>query len=215
MRIASPAKLAAIIDKNLAWRKKELTQFKFLADSALPQDAKVLRRSGIAMMYAHWEGFIKEVSVVYLRHLATEEVEVAKLKSCFIAVVLHADIYSAGRAKKKSLHAGLVDLLRSVDAPPPKLRRIPFQRVITTRSNLKGAVLREIVATLGIDYSPFELKEQPVINRLVKFRNLIAHGGGIPIPQLDYDILHAETIALMDVYKDLIQDAAYNDRHFR
>ena len=95
------------------------------------------------------------------------------------------------------------------------MRKLPTRRVISTRSNLKGHVLREITAALGLDYSPFELKETPIINRLVTFRNTIAHGGGIPISPADYNALHAEIITIMDDYKDLIQDAADNSRHLR
>ncbi len=158
---------------------------------------------------------MKDASLSYLKYLAKDEVDVGKLKSCFVATVLHGEIYSASQAKKKSLHANLVEMLRTLDVPPSQMRRIPNRRVISTKSNLKGAVLREITATLGIDYSQFELKERPVIDRLVKFRNTIAHGGGNPVEKDDYNVLHTEIIILMDKYRDLIQDAADNDRHFR
>jgi shikimate kinase len=92
---------------------------------------------------------------------------------------------------------------------------MPVKQVISTRSNLKSAVLKEIAATLSIDYSGFELKEKPVIDRLVKLRNTIAHGGGMPVSQADYTDLHNEIISLMDHYKSLIEDAADNDRHLR
>lgn len=214
MRISSPAHLAARLDKNLAWRKKELTQFKFLADS-MPLQQRVLFRSGIALMYAHWEGFVKDASKFYLAYLSKNLIDLGTLKSCFVAATFHGDIRSAGLAKKNSSHARLVELLRSVDSPPSKMRRMPTKRVVSTRSNLKGTVLREITSTLGLDYSPFELKETPVINRLVRFRNTIAHGGGIRILLTDYNALHGETIVLMDTYRDLIQDAADNDGHLR
>ena len=87
--------------------------------------------------------------------------------------------------------------------------------MISTRSNLKSHVLREITAILGIDYEPFALKEQGVINRLARLRNTIAHGGGLPVLEIDYNDLHTGIIALMDVYKDVIQDAADNDGHLR
>ena len=127
----------------------------------------------------------------------------------------HGEIREAGQAKKKSGHGRLIDLLRSLDQPPPKTKRLPIKRVVSTHSNLKGIVLREITATLGIDYAPFELKEKPVIDRLVHCRNLIAHGGGFPVTSADYSSLHSETIILMDTYRDLVQDAADNDRHLR
>lgn len=211
----SPAHLAAKLDRNLVWRKRELTQIKLLADSATPQNADVLRRSGITLMYAHWEGFVKDASVLYLKFLSSRAVEVGKLKSCFVAVALRSSIYVAGQTRKKSHHSNLVELLRSIDSPPPKMQRIPVHGVITTRSNLKGPVFREIAMTLGIDYGAFELKEKPIINRLAEFRNSIAHGAGRAVSKPDYDTLHTETIILMDAYKDSIQDAADNDRHFR
>jgi len=166
-------------------------------------------------MYAHWEGFVKDASIYYLRYLSDGPLDVGKLKSCFAAVALNSDIRTSGQARRVSLHAKLVDLFRSLDGPPPKMRRLPVKRVISTRSNLKGVVLREIAATLGINYSRFELKEKSVIDRLVQFRNLIAHGDGLPVSQADYVDLHTEIIALMDIYKDLIQDATSNDRHLR
>lgn len=215
MKISSPAQLANKLDRNISWRKKELTQLKLLADSSSPPNAGVLRRSGITLMYSHWEGFVKDASVYYLKYLSSFEVEVSKLKSCFAAVVLHGHIYVAGQAKKKSVHGQLVELLRSIDGPTTQLARIPTSRVIATRSSLKGDVLREIAATLGIDYAPFALKEQQIINRLVKLRNSIAHGGGLPIDQGDYDTLHSGIIVLMDIYKGAIQDAADDDGHLR
>lgn len=215
MRIASPAHLANRLDRNLAWRKKELTQLKLIAESASAANAKALRRSGLTLMYAHWEGFIKDASVSYLTYLADDEIELGKLRSCFVAVALNGEIRTAGKAAKVSTHCRLVDALRSLNGPPPVMKRLPFRRVVSTRSNLKGAVLREIAATLGIDYSQFELKEKPVIDRLVTFRNSIAHGDGRPVSESEYSELHAEIIKLMDAFKDLIQDAAANDRHLR
>jgi hypothetical protein len=215
MRIASPTHLASRLDRSLAWRKKELTQLKFTADAAPTAVAAVLRRSGLALMYAHWEGFIKDASEFYLRYLADSLQDVGKLKSCFVAIALNDDIRVYGPAKAISVQSKLVEVLRSLDQPPSMMKRLRSKGVISTRSNLKGEVLREITATLGIDYSRFELKEKPVIDRLVQFRNSIAHGDGRPVSQGDYADLHTEIILLMDAYKDLIQDAASNNRHLR
>lgn len=215
MKIATPAQLATRVERSLAWRKKELTQLKFIADSASAANANVLRRSGITLIYAHWEGFVKDSSVYYLKYLTAEPLEVGKLKSCFVAVALMNEIRGSGLTRKISAHSRLVDLIRSLETPPPTMRRLTFRQVISTRSNLKGDVLREITATLGIDYAGFELKEKPVIDRLVTLRNSIAHGGGRPVSEDEYNQMHSEIIALMDHYKDLIQDAAYRNLHLR
>ena len=59
----------------------------------------------------------------------------------FVAIALSGEIKTAGQAKKISSHAKLVELFRSIDSPPPPQRRIPWKNVISTRSNLKSAVL--------------------------------------------------------------------------
>lgn len=203
------------LDRSIAWRKKELTQQKLLADSASASNADVLRRSGITLMYAHWEGFIKDASNIYLKYLSNSPIELTRLRPCFVAIALAGEIRTAGQANKATSHARLVEIFRSMDLPPPLQKRLPWRNVISTRSNLKSSVLREIAATLGLDYTPFELKEKAVIDRLVAFRNSVAHGAGQPISQPDYDTLHVETIDLLDKYRDLIEDAAFNQRHIR
>ena len=192
-----------------------MTQQKLLADSASSGNASVLRRSGITLMYAHWEGFIKDASVYYLTYLSSSAIEIATLRSCFAAIALGGEIKTAGQARKVSIHARLIDRFRSLEIPPPAKKRLPVAGVISTRSNLKSQVLREITTTLGLDYTPFQLKEKSVIDRLVRFRNSIAHGNGLAVQQADYNDLHVETVALLDKYKDLIEDAAINNRHLK
>ncbi len=75
MKISTPTQVARRLDPSIAWRKKELTQQKLLADSASAGNAEVLRRSGITLLYAHWEGFIKDASVVYLRYLSNSPLD--------------------------------------------------------------------------------------------------------------------------------------------
>ncbi|MFO0952420.1 MAG: MAE_28990/MAE_18760 family HEPN-like nuclease [Isosphaeraceae bacterium] len=215
MKISTPAQVARRLDRSLAWRKKELTQQKLLADSASAGNAEVLRRSGITLLYAHWEGFIKDASNTYLLYIGNQPIELTLLRPCFVAIALGSEIRVAGQAKKTSIHSKLVELFRTIDSPPPLRRRVPWKNVIATHSNLKSTVLREITATLGLDYAPFELKEKAVIDRLVKFRNSVAHGVGQPILQADYDTLHVETIGLLDQFRDLVEDAAFNNSHLR
>ncbi len=116
-----------------------------------------------------------------------------------MAIAVGGEIRIAGQANKVSSHARLVEFFQSIQTPPLQQRRLPWKNVISTRSNLKSAVLREIVLTLGLDFSPFELKEKSVIDRLATLRNSVAHGHGQPIRETDYNLLHRETIVLLDV----------------
>lgn len=215
MRIATPAQVARRLDRSISWRKKELTRQKFLTESASSVDSDILRRSGVTLLYAHWEGFIKDASQIYLKYLSNTPLELSRLKPCFVALAMGGEIKEAGRANKTSSHIQLVEKFRRIESQSYPQQRIPWKNVISTRSNLKSEVLREIAAALGLDYSPFELKEKAVIDRLVNFRNSVAHGEGQAISTVDYGVLHSETIELLNIFRDSIEDAAYHDKHLR
>jgi hypothetical protein len=78
---------------------------------------------------------------------------------------------------------------------------------------LSAAVLEELVASLGLEYAPFELKARPVIDRLLYMRNGIAHGRGHDVSLTEYSELHRETLILIDAFRDQISLAASSRRY--
>ena len=65
MKIKNIEELEDRIDGELAWRKKELISIKNDIRSSENKDISErsrLIRSGIAMLYAHWEGAIKSLA---------------------------------------------------------------------------------------------------------------------------------------------------------
>ena len=50
------------IEKEYSWRIRELSQFKSSILSASDKAQEGLIRAGVALLYAHWEGFIKKSS---------------------------------------------------------------------------------------------------------------------------------------------------------
>ena len=57
-----------------------------------------------------------------------------------------------------------------------KQSSIQFEGSIETQANLSSVVFRNIIETLGFDYSLYETKEKLLDERLLKNRNEIAHG---------------------------------------
>lgn len=61
MSIRTTDEFLAKVDAQLIWRRKELTDLRVLVQgssgNAIPQS--MLIRAGIALLYAHWEGFVK------------------------------------------------------------------------------------------------------------------------------------------------------------
>src|SRR4051812_7883376 len=69
--------LADHIDSSLGWRRIELNALRQLIEQhrqpgLQSPTSRALCRSGVAMLYAHWEGFFKEACQAYVEQIARE-----------------------------------------------------------------------------------------------------------------------------------------------
>lgn len=198
------------IDDDLIWRRRELSDFRAIIQTAglSPNRESALLRAGVALLYAHWEGFVKKSGTYYLEFVANQGVKASDLKSNFIAIKLKSRLAEASKSNKPSASEELVDFFRS------KLGdrlRLPYKGVIDTQSNLSSSVLREIVWCLGLDMMPYETKRQLIDSSLVDRRNRIAHGEALDIGVKDYLDLHDEIMSLIDTFRNQLQNAAALD----
>ena len=205
MRIGGIGQLDYFLDGQLSWRKKELTTLKLAIDSSKPRDRDVLTRSAVALLYAHWEGFVKEASTAYVQLVARQRLQFNQMSSEFVAMSVRSRISKAGLASGGREHIELVKFFRTGLA---KNATISWKSAIRTRSNLNYEVLQDILVRLGFEYTGYAIKAKTVIDRLVSARNGIAHGAGLRIEYDDYVILHSETIALIESFRGQISTAA-------
>ena len=66
MRIRSLDELNRFLDNDLAWRKKELTTINFMVSRSREHERGILLRAAICVLYAHWEGFIRNAATSYI-----------------------------------------------------------------------------------------------------------------------------------------------------
>lgn len=198
------------IDDDLIWRRRELSDFRAVIQDADQNASRksALLRAGVALLYAHWEGFVKRCGTYYLEYVANQGLKASDLKSNFIAIKFKTRLAEAGKSNKPSASIELVDYFRS------KLGdrlRIPHKGVVDTKSNLSSTVLREIVWTLGLDMAPYETKARLIDSSLVDRRNRIAHGDSLDIGIEEYLVLHDEVMALIDTFRNQLQNATVLD----
>lgn len=71
MKIKTLEDLEDSLNTHLAWRKKEMMTLKLLIESG--DEARItLIRAGIALLCAHFEGFIKDASNDYLSFVSNQ-----------------------------------------------------------------------------------------------------------------------------------------------
>lgn len=59
------------IDDDLAWRKLEISQLFMILNTV--ESKEIIGKSMILLLYAHWEGFIKNSSKCYLKYVSDKK----------------------------------------------------------------------------------------------------------------------------------------------
>lgn len=207
MSIRTIEQLSDKLSEDLIWRKKELTGFKLLIESgSIPPDRRAaLLRAGVALLYAHWEGFVKTASRSYLQFVHFQGLTYRQLSRNFIALGARSLLTRASQTSKVKTH---IDVTNFFFSRLEERSIIPYKDGINTKSNLSSHIFREIIDTLGLDYSEFETKERLLDELLLSRRNNIAHGDYLLISVKVYQELNEQVIGLMELFRNQIDNAA-------
>ena len=83
-----------------------------------------------------------------------------------------------------------------------------YKEVIPRIRILNSDLFFEILFTLGIKKTPFELKQQLIDRVLVKNRNEVAHGKDTPVTKAEFDLLFKEVTDMLELFRKEIIIAA-------
>ena len=209
MKVRSTDELSYAVQDDLAWRRKELIALRGLVRRAKGLDQQTAIRAGIAVLYAHWEGFVKHAADAYLEFVVSQarrqRLTWDELDRCFLALGLRAHAPQLGEAHSAGVYRGAVDFV--LDRGPGRAN-VPTRGVVRTRANLKYGVLREILDGLGLDTAAYELKEKLIDYRLVDARNNVAHGHYLAVDADDFQDLRSQVDELIDTFGKQVVDAA-------
>lgn len=208
MALATLTDLSDFLDANLGRRRKDLSSLVLEWRSKQKDTAseRQYRRLVVILLYAHWEGFIKDASHAYLKHITAQRLRVGEVCLALRAVAVRGHVLSNGSAKKSSAHARLLAALIAQEAEV--FDRYPLA-CIDTESNLSSKVFREIVDTLGLRFLvAYELLANRLDSNLVHERNGIAHGRLSDPDFGETNNLVDEIWKKMNSFKGQIEDSA-------
>lgn len=202
-----------LIDKIAAdhiWRLREINEMRKLieTDKASPLQKQVLCRAGIALMYAHWEGFVKKTGTYFLEYISNQRHCISELKSNFVTLIVKGRIDSANDSKK---YSAFDEVTKYILNNQGSRARVPTKNVVDTQSNLSTNVLKEILWCLGLSYELFESKEKLIDQKLVSRRNHIAHGQEIEIGIDDFSEMVDEVLGLMTIFRNLLENCTITE----
>lgn len=201
------------LEEDLAWRKKELSSLILIAEGH--EDNKAILKSIILLLYAHWEGYIKKSSKIYLKYIAESKKRISELTQNFKAVSLKKMIAQCIENTEHLTLQNEITIINKLE----KLENINFNvdidvdndhdsSIIDTAGNLTPKRLKNIHAIIGLKYKPpLQLKENHINAHLLKNRNLIAHGGKyIEKEDEDFSLELEEIKKLRDIVLSIIDN---------
>lgn len=195
---------------ELSWRRKELTVYK----SKIPLEFNPLQsamlRSAIPLLYAHWEGYIKSVTVAYLEYVSNKALKHNELTNTFITLSLNNKLGELNINNVESKTKIVKFLLEEFG----NRANVPKKNIINTKSNLHYDVLKEILFILDLNDNHID-NNKSLINDLVNTRNHIAHGEYMKVDYLTYLNFHDAIINLMEFIKIKIENNAALEKYKR
>lgn len=200
------------ISQDHVWRLREISELKSLIKQPTISELRkrVLCRAGIALLYAHWEGFVKKSGTYFLEYVAAQRHNISELRGNFITLLVRGKVDLAGESKK---YSAFHEVTRYIIENQSTRARIPVKNVVDTQSNLSTNVLKEIMWCLGLDYHLFESKENLIDLKLVGRRNHVAHGEAMEIDIEDFFEMVDEVLDLMATFKNLLENSCVQESY--
>jgi hypothetical protein len=203
-KIRTVTQLQETLDKEMGWRIKEISAFK-LATKTEEGSRRAFVRAGVALVYAHWEGFIKAASEAYLNFVDNQGHMYRDLKSCFAVFGLKGKLALLIESRQARPNIAAFDfVLNELDKPA----RMRMSTAIDTESNLTSKVFADIANSLDIATTPYETKFNLIDESLVRRRNKVAHGDYLDIGANEFRSLADEILQMMRDYKTDLENAA-------
>ncbi|WP_157958954.1 MAE_28990/MAE_18760 family HEPN-like nuclease [Salinicola endophyticus] len=201
----SSFQLNEVLNAEIAWRKKEIISVRKAVEGGGGRSGPILRAS-MLILYAHWEGFIKKCSEMYLCYVQCKRLPLSELGANFQALVYRQTFSSGLSDKGVSQWVRMAEHFRQCSN---KRVNIPWQGVLDVHGNLSSVEFFKVCQLVGINYrDDWKSKELKIDGALVGVRNSIAHGEFCKIEYEDYLEVEGLVVDLISSFKNEIENSA-------
>ena len=201
------------MSNEIAWRRKELDDIRGLIsmNAHVESKHKVLLRSGITMLYAHWEGFVKNIGKAYINFVGKRRFKYNELSANFLALSIRKKVAYTNADNIDSV----IELVRFFENGMGDRSDGLSKEEVNTKSNLNSIVLKNIIISLGLEYSSFASKSNLIDIKLVEKRNGIAHGRDVLVDEEEFVEILNDILILMNEFKTQIDNSTVLSKYKR
>lgn len=211
MKIRKIEKLQDLLDRDFAWRKKELIDLQLMIHST---NNKTICRMGLALLSAHFEGFIKLAANYYVIFVASQNLKINQLQFNFMAIHCSEGLKACNETQKISVYSReLEHIVNNYSNQKFHVRYSQDKPLVKTGGNPSSLVLKEILDSIGLDFMPYETKKNYIDADLLSNRHGIVHGEKIFITEDEFDNTMMNVLEIMEIFKEQVLSAAI-DKHY-
>lgn len=182
------------VEEEKAWRRKELANLLTQVETSRSSHRTMVLRNAITLLYAHWEGLVKQITKYYLNYVHYQNHSLHELSPNIVALSLKKELNELEQSNKASLHTTFVKSY--LDNLQTKAN-LPYDNGLYTGSNLNSERFLEILCGLGIEQSKYEGSFNLIDEVLLKNRNEIAHGNYVLVDEKRYKEVYNTMTKLM------------------
>lgn len=170
------------IDRDLAWRKKEIVAILRGATRASAA-RQYYCRAGVVMLCAHWEGFLRRAVELYVKFVFSHGLPYQEMSDHFVAISFYDDVVEAAKANfpgAQQHHIKLSRKIRDARTGPPRWK-------VSTNGNPSSEVLTGLMESIGVDgqlgmgAAEWARAKTFIDSLLLAERHKIAHGEGLQV----------------------------------
>lgn len=170
-------------------------------------------RTGIVILYAHWEGFIRKSVEFYLKYINKQKHKLGELRTSLVALDLKTRVNFEQKSKSMLQYYEIVE--EFVFNVHEKKANLPTDNAIKKPAPLNSLMLKDIIKALGLDYAPFELFEKRLDQSFISMRNDIAHGKRTKLDVNELRGLLDDVSSLLEIFKGQLLDSIAAKKYLR
>lgn len=200
------------VDADLAWRRTEIASMHKQVRSSSGRMQEALTRAGLALLYGHWEGYVKNSLILYVDFVSRRRLKIGELQPALAVLAAQRRARRHGASDAELL----VSISHYLTLEPEGRAWFPkAETCVDTRANLSSDRFRDLFMSLGLDEGAFRTKFPFIDYQLVSRRNSIAHGEYDLVDLEAYKVAHTEVIELLNLVRSTVLNSASGSAYRR